>query len=275
MEAAPCADAHVHRRRHRPRWRSRRAPARRLPLRPPCRLVRWPTSSTASTCPAARASPSARRDPRHRARRGRTRPRPAAGRHAWRRGHRPRTTARSRTTAPAEPMSWRNGSPATAPSHPPASSTSDGVMTMSRGPRARCSRPSTASAAMPTPSANRHRCSRWPSTRSATPQATSASGSRNRPRPTKRAEPGVDPTSQRPGDAEVDGQGDQRADHDEDQPEQVPPVRVERAADRGGPRRGRAPAAGRGVTSRAGASWSRSPGGTGPWPGCGWPWRLP
>ena len=50
------------------------------------------------------------------------------------------------------------------------------------------------------------------------------------------AEPGVDPTSQRPGDAEVDGQGDERAHHDEDQPEQVPPVRVEGAADRGGPR---------------------------------------
>ena len=58
------------------------------------------------------------------------------------------------------------------------------------------------------------------------------------------AEPGVDPTSQRPGHAEEDGQGDERAHHDEDQPEQVPPVRVEGAADRGGPRRGRAPAAG-------------------------------
>ena len=52
----------------------------------------------------------------------------------------------------------------------------------------------------------------------------------------QRAEPGVDPAPERPGEPEVDGQRHQRPDHDDDQADQVGPVRIERAADRGRPR---------------------------------------
>ena len=177
----------------------------------------WPCAS-AGPAPTATPRPHRDRDPPQRGPRG---DEDAGQEHGERAGRPPRPSA----------MSWRNGSPATAPIHPPASSTSDGVdddvpRTTGQVEQAEHGQRGHADAERQPPTGAR--C--CPSTSSATPPATSASG-QHEPAEAHEARRARcrrhSPTG--PATLQVHGQAEQHAHHDEDQARAGPPGAGRRA----------------------------------------------
>ena len=86
------------------------------------------------------------------------------------------TSATNTTTAPAELMSRRSGSPTSAPNQPPALSNAPNPPKNFSGPRTTCSRPSTAAATSAHPTSMRRGLSLRPRCTNAAPTPTSATG---------------------------------------------------------------------------------------------------